>query len=493
MNLPKHTIIIVLLAILLLGFLLRVYDLDTESIWLDEGISIKLSSIDPAAITIERALNNHPPLYFIILHYWTKAFGDSVFSARLLSVLFGFLAIFMMYRVGCLVFNRETGILGSLILAVSLFNIHYSREIRMYSLVVLLTLVSMYFFIKLLEKRSRANLIGYITSSIFLLYTHYSGLYLILAQNVYFITALLLYKKKDILDLKTWIKYQATIFVLYLPWLWVGVLRMRKIQESHFWIGRASVLTVLGSLIEYSGSIVLFVVFMTLLVFLAVSIKKHWQGASLPDAGKMYLLSSWLAIPIAVPFVISQFAAPMYMTKYTMPAHAAFCLLIAISIQTIRRRHVKAIVIGVIVLISLLSAGRYYAEVNTIPWNKVAEYVEKNAKPTDMLIFNDPLCPPNTFGYYYKIGDMDKRLFMEEGSNAPFTQVNEKNIKVLQKLIRGRNRIWIILAHTADYNMLIDKTFGKSYEIRYHKIYPSRSYVTHKINNVIEVFLLEKR
>jgi len=493
MNFPKHTTIILLLTVLLLGFFLRVYNLDSESIWLDEGISIKLSRIDPAAITIERAFNNHPPLYFIALHYWVKAFGNSVFSTRLLSVLFGFLAIFMIYRVGCLVFNRETGLLGSLILAISLFNINYSREVRMYSLVVLLTLVSMYFFLKLLEKRNRINLIGYLTASIFLLYTHYSGLYVVLTQNIYFITALLLYKKKNIPNIKAWIKYQAALVVLYLPWLWLGVLRIWKIQESHFWVSRSSVLTVLGSFIEYSGSVVLFVAFMMLFLFFAVSIKKYRNKINLPDTGKMYFLSLWLAVPIAVPFLISQFAAPMYMTKYTMPAHAAFCLLVAISIGSIRRRHAKAIVIGAIVLVSLVNVGRYYKEVNTIPWNKVAGYIRQNAKPHDMLIFNDPLCPPNTFSHYFKRDDIDKRLLMEKGSNLPFTQVDEKNIKILQKLVRGQDRIWIILAHTADQNQMIKKTFGKAYEIPYHRIYLSRSYITHKVNNVIEVFLLEKR
>ena len=483
---PTRPAIIILLlsAVLLLGFFLRIHGLDTESIWLDEGISIKLAGADPAAITIERALNNHPPLYFIILHYWIRTFGDSVFSARLLSVLFGCLAIFMIYRVGCLILSRETGLLGALILAISLFNIHYSREARMYSLVVFLTLASMYFFLKLLEKRSRAALIGYIASSIFLLYTHYSGLCVVLAQNIYFFTAPLFHKKSGIPNLKTWIKCQAAVFILYLPWLWVGVLRMGKIQQSHFWTSRPSALTALGSFIEYSGSIALFALFMTVLLFLAISVKKY----------RLYLLLLWLAVPVAVPFVISQFAAPMYMTKYTMPAQAAFCLLIAAGIGSIRRRYAKAAIIGAIVLISLVSLGRYYRETNTIPWNRVAAYVEENAKPRDLLIFNDPLCPPNTFSYYFKRDDIDKRLLMKEGSNAsPFTQVNEKSLKALKQLTHGRDRIWIILAHTVDRDNVIEKTFGKSYEILHHRIYPSRSYITRKINNAIEVFLLERR
>ncbi|MGZ4847178.1 MAG: glycosyltransferase family 39 protein [Halobacteriota archaeon] len=57
----------------------------------------------------------------------------------------GVLAIPMIYAVGRQLFNEETGLVAAFILALSSFNIYYSQEVRMYSLIVLLALTSVYF------------------------------------------------------------------------------------------------------------------------------------------------------------------------------------------------------------------------------------------------------------------------------------------------------------------------------------------------------------
>ena len=72
----------VLFTILLLGLFLRVYNLSSESIWLDEGVSIRLAHLTPSEIIEDRTSNVHSPLYFLILHYWVKHFGDSGFAVR---------------------------------------------------------------------------------------------------------------------------------------------------------------------------------------------------------------------------------------------------------------------------------------------------------------------------------------------------------------------------------------------------------------------------
>jgi len=53
-----------LLPLLLLAFALRLYRLDAQSIWIDEGISLHLAISSPGEIIADRAANVHPPLYF---------------------------------------------------------------------------------------------------------------------------------------------------------------------------------------------------------------------------------------------------------------------------------------------------------------------------------------------------------------------------------------------------------------------------------------------
>ena len=75
---------------MILGFSLRLYGITSESIWLDEAFSIQLAKHGPFEIIRKTASDVHPPLYYLLLHFWIDLFGASEFSVRFLSLLFGF-------------------------------------------------------------------------------------------------------------------------------------------------------------------------------------------------------------------------------------------------------------------------------------------------------------------------------------------------------------------------------------------------------------------
>ncbi|MGZ7136541.1 MAG: glycosyltransferase family 39 protein, partial [Methanobacterium sp.] len=161
----------------------------------------------------------------------------SEFSIRFLSVIFGFFAILMIYMVGTLIFNKNGGIISSLILALSAFHIYYSQEARMYSLMTLLTLLSIYFFIKLINGGNFKFIIGYILSSILLMYTHYFGLVIIITQNIYFFT-MFLFKLENKFNLKRWILLQIILVFLYIPWVNFVITAMSAFTNHVTWVER---------------------------------------------------------------------------------------------------------------------------------------------------------------------------------------------------------------------------------------------------------------
>lgn len=69
--------------ILVAGFLLRIYKLSSQSIWLDEAYSIYHSQQNFMHVVSFKDLS--PPLYYILLHFWIRLTGTSEFSVRLLS------------------------------------------------------------------------------------------------------------------------------------------------------------------------------------------------------------------------------------------------------------------------------------------------------------------------------------------------------------------------------------------------------------------------
>ena len=473
---------ICLLVILLIGIVFRIYDLGNESIWVDEGFSIRLASLNVFQIFEEAILGVNPPLYHIFLHYWINLFGANEFSIRSPSLIFGTFAILMIYKIGSLIFNKNIGLLSSLLLAFSVFNIHYSQEARMYSLLTLLSLLSIYFFIKLLNRISFSVSFWYILSSILMMYTHIFGLFIMIFQNFYFISLFLSKKENQpTLNLRRWILFQVTLVILYMPWiifLIKGVLRL----QSGFWIPVPTVYSVLLTFYEYSGGKLLLILFLILSSFSIISygkVKGRFNGKDFfkslerftfnltpSNIDKIYLLLVWMLTPIVLPFIISQFSTPIYHTRYTIVASPAFYILIAKGIDNINHKSIKFGVIILIVILSLNSVGTYYTVDNKEQWRDVANFIDVNADFGDLLLFNSGFIQENGFDYYSKRTDLIKKPFPEKTRD-----VDEENIKELVPKVQGYNRVWVILSHDHDPKGLIKKTLNESYNLSYHKEY----------------------
>ena len=97
-----------LLMVLLVAIFLRVYQLDAESLWLDEAISVCHAADDSLIQVLNGSCydEHNPPLYFLLLHYWIQLFGDSEVSVRLPLVLFGVFSVAMLYKLGAMLFNK---------------------------------------------------------------------------------------------------------------------------------------------------------------------------------------------------------------------------------------------------------------------------------------------------------------------------------------------------------------------------------------------------
>lgn len=487
---------LILLAVSLAGLLLRVHNLGDESIWLDEGISVRLAHLSPSQIIEERASNIHPPFYFIILHYWVDIFGDSEFSTRLLSVMFGVLAVFVMYKVGRLIFDQNVGILASLLLASSVFHVGFSQEVRSYSLMTFLTLFSMFCFVRLFDKGSIAISTAYILSSTLLLYTHVFGVFVLVAQNAYWLILYLLAKDQHEPSLKRWILLQVAMVILFAPWIGVLWAQVFKVQGG-FWIPTPSLRSIAGSLKSYSGSAFLLPVFLVLSSFSVVtcerargSIQKsslsksiggfHWS-IRLRNKTNL-LLMVWLLTPIVLPFIISQFSMPIYITRATISASLAFYLFVAKGIANIHNRSARAVIAGVVVLLSLLGLWNYYREVNNEQWRDVAVYVDQHANQGDLLLFNAGFCQENAFDYYSKRTDLIKKPFPEATKDIfNFSTVENEDIEGLMPIAQDYERVWVILSHSRDRYGLITEKLSEFFNMS-----DQRTYVG------IEVYTFEK-
>lgn len=89
------------LALFALALLLRLYRLDAQSLWLDEGSSWELSRLGWAQLLRELVSPSAAyPLYHLLLKAWTALLGDSEWALRLPSALAGAAAVPLVYLAG---------------------------------------------------------------------------------------------------------------------------------------------------------------------------------------------------------------------------------------------------------------------------------------------------------------------------------------------------------------------------------------------------------
>jgi len=80
---------LLLIAITLLAFLVRVMRLDFQPLWWDEGYSFFFATRDLVTMLERTAVDIHPPLYYALLQGWLTFTGASDIAARWLSVAIG--------------------------------------------------------------------------------------------------------------------------------------------------------------------------------------------------------------------------------------------------------------------------------------------------------------------------------------------------------------------------------------------------------------------
>jgi mannosyltransferase len=479
-----------LLLTFALGAVLRVYRLGAESIWLDEAFTIQTAHGSLSSIVEETSKDVHPPLYYFAIHYWMDLFGDTEFSTRLLSALFGVLSILAIYKLASLLYDRPTGLVAATLLALSRFHIEFAQEARMYTLLSLLSLLSMYFLTKLFAgRKSRLALAGYIASSVLLLYTHVYSIFILAAQNLYWLSLIFISRETFKRVWKRWLLAQVALLLLFLPWLTVLLQQVSRVQKG-FWIPRLPPRALFDTLVTYAGSGALALI---LFPMVALGIFLGWKGAAETEAGgapqaswkegllesrlKTHLLLLWLVCPIILPFILSQFSTPIFLPKYTIPASLAFIIFAARGFMSVRFHQLRMLLVLLVACFTLIDLRSYYGAVKKDVWRDAVADVERLAQTNDLLLFSEPP-GQRPFDYYSKRTDLIKKPFPDYNSELKADNIDE----LLKPAVEDRDRVWLVLSHPGILTPLIAEHLKQWYVVAMHELEPG-----------VEMYLFEKR
>lgn len=133
------------LALILLGFLLRVATLDRLGLAYDEAASALMARATPAEIIAFHwdAAFEHPPVWVLLVHLWSAAAGQHEFALRWLPALAGVLLIPLTWRIARTLWPESAllPVWAALFVTSAPVLVYYSQEARMYTLVIALLLL----------------------------------------------------------------------------------------------------------------------------------------------------------------------------------------------------------------------------------------------------------------------------------------------------------------------------------------------------------------
>ncbi len=450
-----------------LGLGLRLFHLGSQSYWLDEAISLGIARAELATILTNVAQSSHPPLYYLLLKGWLAlGLGGGETTVRLLSALLSTAAILAVYALARGLFDKHTALVSTALMALSPFQVLYAQEARMYSLLALLTTLTLLTFIRAWRVNRPVAWLLFAGAAAGCVYTHYFS-FLVLGGVGLF--ALL-----ESLASRTWKRWPglllagAVVALLFVPQLGLflnkatNAMGTRWVAPNYLFFFTSLYLLILSYTIPiWAAALAMFVSLFVALLVLWQAIKAMWRlwTAQTPEQVRtrqalLLLLSTTVAplLALAVVLVIKPFWVPERTLTIVTPAYAV--LLAQEWAQAPRRLPLTAFY-GLLAVLMTISLGYYYFDRQYAkpPYRDAAALIAGQARLGDIEVHTSDgsylpfLQYPQLVPSYLLRGDPDARK-----PDHVYKMLGGQTISREEALAWDR-RVWLVVAleHSFDY------------------------------------------
>ena len=440
------------------GLFFRLYHLTLESFWLDEGYAVEMAQRTVAETFRLLSQDLHPPVYTLSLHGWIQMFGHSEFAFRFFSVLFGMLLIPLVYRLARHLFDVSTARYAALLTSFSIFHVYYSQEARPYTLLIFITVLSFYFFVRLLESDKKRYQAGYVLFTIAMLYTHSFGVFTLAAQNAIFLYRLVRGRARSG-ALLSWVVLQLSLLVLWSPWILITVKFGSSMKDN--WISKPTFRELLETLRQYAGGMKL------LIVFAALSFWGVWDSFRKEQNASAESLIFWGVIVFLTPFLVSLVWVPIFYPRYMIASTIPFLILTGRGIAALPSARLRTVLIAALLLFCLNGLYQNDRRIDKDQWRQAVGVMNEKTQTGDLVIINSR--GEAVYNYYLNRKDLEMRTFpiMKDRFARVYSwdsiYVTPKNIGELAEMTQGHPRVWLIQSHNYDVSGLTDKTMAELY------------------------------
>jgi hypothetical protein len=187
--------------------------------WIDEGLSVGISSHPFLDVPGLLHQDGSPPLYYLLLNVWMSVFGFGEADTHAMSVAFAMLMVPVAFVAGRAVFGPRAGWIAALLAAMNPFLTYYAQETRMYALVALLSMIVSGSFVLSFVQRRRWWLPVFGVALALLMYTHNWGLFLAVGTGAAFLALLFSAEADRRGMLRDAVLVYGAVAIVYLPWV----------------------------------------------------------------------------------------------------------------------------------------------------------------------------------------------------------------------------------------------------------------------------------
>lgn len=464
---PSVPCLIILVGIVAVGTLLRCNQLAEISYWFDESFCWKMTTFEWGELWGRVARDNHPPLYFYLLKLWTICWGDSAVSMRSLSVICGGMAI-----IGGYVLSRDidlgagkspqaaevTGLLAAAALALAPFQIEWSTQVRMYALGSALTLWSSWLLLRALRCRdSRWGLwCGYGLTASALAYTHYYGLFVLVAQ--------FLFASGDRLRRRLWKTadppaHSAIIpglltFVLigmsWSPWLPEFLAHRQQVTDS-FWTQPLKARDVTWTCVQmWTGVWSERPIHEKIAWWVAGTMGIVWMGQLLFGRGGLRLLALGPLMTFVATVAASLGSRNILSARYFVFAHALAVCGVAVTVQRLPGLWLRGFSGGLVLIglgfLCLENVQRRDRWATRPGFESAVAYLDEVRQPGEPVLVGNPMVLINVAAY---VVGRDTVYVLSDNPKFPYfqgTAVMRDSEYISRETVSGlsTNRIWLI-------------------------------------------------
>jgi uncharacterized membrane protein len=357
----------------------RCWRLTDSCLWFDEMFSVHAAEHDWGSIFWFVAQDLiHPPLFYLLLKICIPITGENTFALRLLPAVFACLALVPFYLLCRELKLQKTLIaLAILLLAINGTFIKYAQLLRMYTMLMFLSLLSIWLFARFFYRGK--NLTVLIIVNALMIYTHYYG-WLVVGCEV---VAILIFQRFKWRGMAVMV---GILSVLFAPWLWFvyqASLSGSELSQNISWIPRpgfAEVGTYIIDLVEpfyfqasSAESASIYVISIPLLLISAAVTAfclTRFRGLDPEHKQRIYFLSTFVFLPIFVVFIASWILPnSIWGTRHLIIIAGPIVILAAILLTDFDAGWLRTAALTLIILFSGYAFIRQAANPATVyPW-----------------------------------------------------------------------------------------------------------------------------